>query len=164
MPILRRFETPVGLVFMEEDGTYTLRANNGLALPDSITKNVNIMGVSDDEFDEAWRQEEIRLNDYYKTFAKKTVKKNYPGHVYAVRVGNKLKVGRTKNPTIRFKQYQKICDNFEIFCTKEVWDYGETEKYLCELLGGSVCQNEWFEPSEENIKIIVEAIKVAKDA
>ncbi len=72
-----------------------------------------------------------------------------PGFIYAIRCGNKLKIGRTKNLESRFKNYKKVSDIFSIIATIKVEDYIKAEKTTLEHFGGTVTQHEWFDHSPE---------------
>lgn len=71
------------------------------------------------------------------------------GFVYAIVVGEKIKVGKTKNPDKRIKSYRPIADNFRVIGVWESDNYHELERDLLKQLGGKPYVIEWFAYTQE---------------
>jgi hypothetical protein len=84
---------------------------------------------------------------------KQDTREDYPitkaGFIYAVRCGDKIKIGQTKNLESRMKQYKKGYHNFELLVTSETDDCLIDEQIMLEFLGGEALKNEWLDYSPE---------------
>lgn len=141
MTIARNIQMPIGYIFEEPDGSYTLTDKWSVFLTDEDIDKVNKHGITRKEYDETVRDKMAEVYTPTPPAEKKTVS----GWVYAVRCGNKLKLGRTKDIQSRFKQYRKVTDKFEIIATAKVADYVQSEIDLMVAFGGVAGKQEWFD-------------------
>lgn len=126
-----------------EDG-YILADRFGVPLPDSLVESIHLSGVSYGEY-EARHDLAVDAANWAVTPKSAEPEKNRAGYVYAVIVGEKLKIGRTIALQSRFSQYRKTCNNFSVIESLKVEDYYQAESELLAAFGGEPNKHEWFD-------------------
>lgn len=76
-------------------------------------------------------------------------KPDKPGFIYAVVVGQKIKLGRTVSLTSRFKSYERVCDNFRVIATKSVDSPVQAERDFLAQFDLIAGKSEWTNYSEQ---------------
>lgn len=137
-----------------EDGKAFLHDSMGHTVPPSVTIEIlNLLrNYIVNNTDEDILKKNISMLDeepLIYTKGKTTKPKPILGYLYAVRCGNKLKLGRTKNLKLRLQSYKKVTDVFNILATAKVNDYLLAEKELISYFGGKVGKQEWFNYESE---------------
>ena len=145
---------PVGYIFEAEDGSLVLTDADAVYLPDEQLDRVARLGISQQEF-ESSRLE--KLNSLEKILAqKKITNKEETGFLYAVIVGEKIKLGRTKDTKNRFAQYSKITDNFQIIAIAESIDYIAEESEMLDFFKSYNHRGEYFSHSDRLLEEVKE--------
>ena len=69
-----------------------------------------------------------------------------PGMIYALKVGDRIKLGRTTtNISKRLNQYIRVNPETYIIAIRNEKDCFVAEKKLCKHFGCTSCRNEWLE-------------------
>lgn len=141
---------PIGLLFYE-DGGYVLRDINGILLPIDITNNITKSTISSGEYTELLKDSNTNLNSYYNNMTNidNTEKNKTCGHIYAVSVGDKIKIGKSKNILSRLNIYKKGFNNYRLICLIKSDDIDNDEKEILNIFGGKPSVNEWFDWNKE---------------
>lgn len=140
-------ESPYGMLVLTNKGNYVATDMCGVPLPASeLVKLVN-PHISDAEYEERVLQEQQDREARMRQYTNRNYLGPHEGYIYAVRVNDKLKLGRTKNEKSRFSEYKRSCTNFEILCQKKVGDCVSAEKEL--LTKFSDGKTEWLSHSPE---------------
>lgn len=137
---------PVGLLFYS-DGRFILTDRNGDELPGSIASDVR-SAVTDESYT---RVKEAQENSRYqrKASSRKRAKDNdYPGYIYAVCVGDKIKIGRTKSPETRLRTYKKAFENYRLLGIYQASRSIAEEASTLKRFGGAQSLDEWIKRTD----------------
>lgn len=140
---------PDATVWRTSTGRLVVLDSTGITKPDSYVERIEVLGVSDLDY-ELLKEEQERDYMLSQERDSKTpepvVKK--PGYIYAVKCGTKLKLGRSKKPELRFKQYRKLTDDFVVIKQKYVADHVKAEKAMLTFFRNGEW-TEWFDYTPE---------------
>ena len=141
---------PMGFIFETEEGNIVLTDKGCFELPDSQVDKVIKLGITNDQYNES-------IRDFMNTPIQRTpkVKKIQTGFLYAVIVGERIKLGRTKNTKDRFTQYSKISDNFSVIAIAESSDYIAEESEMLEFFRKYDHRGEYFRHNDNLIKEVI---------
>jgi len=139
---------PVGFIFEDDEGGLILVDRNSVFLPDSLVRTVKELGISDDEYQENIVQKQKEIDQLIEN---RKVKTDSKGFIYAVKIGNKIKMGRTSRLESRFMAYKNVSDEFTILATAEVSEYKKAEKEMLVKFGWQRGDNEYF-PHSDNLE------------
>lgn len=132
------------------DGKALIRDGMGLVLPPSVTSRVieQLQAGIDSTSDEHVLQHNLEvISRDTEDIEKEQVPR--PGFIYAVRCGNKLKIGRTMNLDNRFSSYRRVSGIFNVIATSRSIDYIQEEKDILNFFGGVAGKVEWFDYTDE---------------
>lgn len=147
---------PVGFIFETEEGELVLTDRNSVYLPDSAIKKIKKFKISDEDYKLNCEDKARELDRMYKSIKNKKTDKE--GFIYAVRIGTKIKLGRTLDPQRRFMAYKNVSDRFSILSIAKVSNYKSSELEMLKKFGWQNGENEYFEHSDELEKNVIRHI------
>lgn len=144
---------PRGFIFVDSEG---IRAYDGLGieLPKSFIDKLK-NSISDDEYNQAiYEYEESRKHQNYDNILPKR-KEKPSGWIYAVRFGDKIKIGRSKNIENRLKTYKRTYHDYKEIGRFYVKNYVKEEDVVLRRFGGEAQKNEFLDYTPELEKRVI---------
>ena len=84
----------------------------------------------------------------------KSVEKPSSGYVYLVKMGEHYKIGISKQPSLRLKEFTLLPYPLEKICIKKVNNYKNCEEELHKIFAKKRVRGEWFSLEEKDIAFI----------
>ncbi|MCA4995142.1 hypothetical protein HWD35_10500 [Tsukamurella tyrosinosolvens] len=143
-------EVVVGVVLREGD-TLTLYDCSGVPMPDSVVSSISKHGITDRDYAQAVEEQREIDRLRYAEMAESSQPSRFVGRgsIYAVVVGDRIKIGRSINLPKRLRDYERTYDNYRLIATFESDDIGSAEKAALAQFGGIAGRNEYLPYSEE---------------
>lgn len=142
---------PIGFLVKNSEGDLIIVDGENIPFPDVLVESVKYYGYDQWQYRHIVEQYNKYMLDrlasaYHNSQEPKDRYK--AGYVYAVRAGDKIKIGRTTNLNNRLRQYKKGYHNYSLLCSVEASNPVKLEAEFLEKFGGKAGSNEWLDWSE----------------